>query len=211
MRKRALAVLCIILLIAGGLWLYRQWSGAGGEQTQIESTLTELVIDALQTEAPQTDASGSEDASFESALAELPPEESAQSENAPEADEPNDGAGAEKPDEHGSYTKKDDVLAYLIAYGRLPENFITKDEARKLGWSGGGLDEYAYGMCIGGDRFGNREGLLPEKSGRSYTECDVDTLHKSARGAKRIVFSNDGLIYYTSDHYESFTLLYGEP
>ena len=52
--------------------------------------------------------------------------------------------------------------------------------------------------------------LLPEKPGRTYTECDIDTLGKSSRGAKRIVFSNDGLIYYTDDHYEHFTLLYGE-
>ena len=83
-------------------------------------------------------------------------------------------------------------------------------EARALGWSGGGLDAFAYGACIGGDRFGNYEGLLPERNGRRYTECDVDTQHKNSRGAKRIVFSNDGLIYYTDDHYESFTLLYGE-
>jgi guanyl-specific ribonuclease Sa len=60
-------------------------------------------------------------------------------------------------------------------------------------------------------RFGNYEGLLPEADGRSYTECDIDTLHQDSRGAKRIVFSNDGLIYYTDDHYESFTLLDGTP
>jgi len=91
----------------------------------------------------------------------------------------------------------------------LPDNFFTKKEAEKLGWSGGGLQSYAPGKCIGGDRFGNYEGLLPKKSGRTYTECDIDTLGRSSRGAKRIVFSNDGLIYYTDDHYESFELLYG--
>jgi len=112
--------------------------------------------------------------------------------------------------EDGVYTSKEDVALYLHTYGRLPSNFITKDEARDLGWSGGGLEDYAPGKCIGGDRFGNYEGLLPEKDGRTYTECDIDTLGKSSRGAKRIVFSNDGLIYYTDDHYESFTLLYGE-
>ena len=63
---------------------------------------------------------------------------------------------------------------------------------------------------IGGSRFGNYEGLLPEAEGRTYTECDIDTLGAEKRGAKRIVFSNDGLIYYTDDHYASFTLLYGE-
>ncbi len=120
------------------------------------------------------------------------------------------GATAEAIDEDGSYTARDDIALYLYVYGRLPNNFITKGEARALGWHGGGLDDYAYGKCVGGDRFGNYEGLLPEKNGRRYTECDVDTLHKRSRGAKRIVFSNDGLIYYTDDHYASFTLLYGE-
>ena len=113
-------------------------------------------------------------------------------------------------DEHGAYTTRDDVALYLYTYGRLPENFLTKDEAEGYGWSGGGLDDYAYGMCIGGDRFGNHEGILPEKKGRKYYECDIDTLHRNSRGAKRIVFSNDGLIYYSGDHYDSFTLLYGE-
>ena len=111
----------------------------------------------------------------------------------------------------GSYTTKEDVALYIHTYGCLPENFITKSDAQDLGWEGGGLDDYAYGMCIGGDRFGNYEGLLPDASGRTWTECDIDTLHSSSRGAKRIVFSNDGLIYYTEDHYESFELLYGEP
>ena len=114
-------------------------------------------------------------------------------------------------DPDGSYTSKEDVALYIHAFGCLPPNFITKEEARDLGWEGGGLDDYAYGKCIGGDRFGNYEDLLPDASGRKWTECDIDTLHKNSRGAKRIVFSNDGLIYYTGDHYESFELLYGEP
>ena len=109
----------------------------------------------------------------------------------------------------GSYTTKEDVALYIHTYGCLPQNFMTKDEARALGWEGGGLEDYAPGMCIGGDYFGNYEGLLP--GDRDYTECDIDTLGKSSRGAKRIVFSDDGLIYYTEDHYESFELLYGEP
>jgi len=114
-------------------------------------------------------------------------------------------------DENGSYTTKEDVALYLHLYGRLPGNFITKEEARKLGWEGGGLEDFAPGKCIGGDRFGNYEELLPDAPGRTWTECDIGTLGKSSRGAERIVFSNDGLIYYTEDHYESFVLLYGEP
>ena len=112
--------------------------------------------------------------------------------------------------EDGVYTTKEDVALYIHLFGHLPSNFITKDEAEELGWSGGGLDRYAPGCSIGGDRFGNREGLLPKMKGRTYTECDIDTMGARSRGAKRIVFSNDGLIYYTEDHYASFTLLYGE-
>lgn len=113
-------------------------------------------------------------------------------------------------DEGGEYTSAEDVALYLHLYAHLPQNFITKKDARALGWNGGGLDDYADGKCIGGDRFGNYEGLLPDASGREYHECDIDTLHAASRGAKRIVYSNDGLIYYTEDHYESFILLYGE-
>ncbi len=87
---------------------------------------------------------------------------------------------------------------------------LTKKEAEELGWPGGSLEPYAPGKCIGGSHFGNYEGLLPVKDGRTYTECDIDTLGADKRGAKRIVFSNDGLIYYTEDHYETFELLYGE-
>lgn len=109
----------------------------------------------------------------------------------------------------GSYTTKEDVALYIHLYGELPLNFMTKKQARDLGWEGGSLEPVAPGMCIGGDWFGNYEGLLPED--REYTECDIDTLGAKSRGAKRIVFSDDGLIYYTEDHYESFELLYGEP
>ncbi|MBR0081242.1 MAG: ribonuclease [Clostridia bacterium] len=111
--------------------------------------------------------------------------------------------------EDGVYDGKDDVALYLHLYGHLPSNYITKAEAESLGWSGGSLERYAPGKCIGGDRFGNYEKLLPIASGRTYWECDIDTLGAKSRGAKRIVYSGDGLIFYTDDHYESFTQLYG--
>lgn len=112
--------------------------------------------------------------------------------------------------ENGAYYSKDEVAVYIHTYSSLPSNFITKDEARALGWEGGSVERYLEGAAIGGDVFGNREGLLPKADGRIYYECDIDTFGKDSRGAKRIVYSNDGLIYYTDDHYESFTLLYGE-
>lgn len=111
-------------------------------------------------------------------------------------------------DPDGSYTTKDDVALYLHLYGHLPKNFITKSEAKeKYGWKSGSLEKKAPGKTLGGDRFYNKEGRLP--AGHTYYECDIDTLGSYAsRGAKRIVYSDDGLIYYTDDHYETFTLLY---
>ncbi|MBR1659396.1 MAG: hypothetical protein IJ705_03675 [Oscillospiraceae bacterium] len=106
--------------------------------------------------------------------------------------------------EDGEYTSPEDVAEYLHRYGRLPSNFITKNEARDLGWPGGNLWKYAPGKSIGGDRFGNYEGLLPK--GR-YRECDVNYAGGS-RGAERIIYGEDGSIWYTDDHYESFTRLY---
>ena len=85
----------------------------------------------------------------------------------------------------------------------------SQKKAQQLGGTGGSLEPYAPGCCIGGSRFGNYEGLLPEADGRTWTECDINTLGADSRGAERIVFSNDGLIYYTGDHYKTFELLYG--
>ena len=114
--------------------------------------------------------------------------------------------------EDGWYDSKEDVALYIHLYGHLPDNYVTKRKAQDQGWTGGSVEPYTgEGTAIGGSRFGNYEGLLPEAHGRTYTECDIGTVGGSSRGAKRIVFSNDGLIYYTEDHYESFELLYGEP
>ena len=119
-----------------------------------------------------------------------------------------DSAGQEQApliDEDGSYTTKEDVALYIHTYGKLPHNFMTKKEAQKLGWSGGSLEPYAPGMCIGGNYFGNYEGLLPDGN---YKECDIDTHKKKSRGSKRIIYSDDGRIYYTGDHYKTFEQLY---
>jgi len=112
-------------------------------------------------------------------------------------------------DEDGWYDTLEDVAEYIHTYGRLPDNFITKNEARDLGWvsSEGNLWDVAYGMSIGGDKFGNREGLLPDAEGRVWYECDIN-YQGGFRGSERIVFSNDGLVYYTSDHYESCDQIY---
>lgn len=112
-------------------------------------------------------------------------------------------------DEDGEYTLPEDVALFLHTFERLPSNFITKNDARDLGWvsSEGNLWEVTDEKSIGGDKFGNREGLLPKAKGRVYYECDVN-YSGGYRGDERIVFSNDGLIFYTDDHYKSFTQLY---
>ena len=112
-------------------------------------------------------------------------------------------------EEDGTYTSKEEVALYIHTYGKLPSNYVTKKDAQAAGWDNkkGNLQDVIPGASIGGDRFGNYEGLLPEKKGRKYYECDID-YEGGYRGAKRIIYSNDGLIYYTEDHYESFEALY---
>lgn len=201
--KKLLALLLALLLVFG-------LTACGGNVTveDVKSTVETVsaIADALSEPEPAEVSAPDEDVEFAEEI--LVPEETATetpekaSEEAPE----------ETPaiDEDGAYTTKEDVALYIHTYGHLPQNFISKKEAQSLGWEGGSLEPYAPGKCIGGSHFGNYEGILPEKDGRSYTECDIDTLGADKRGAKRIVFSNDGLIYYTEDHYETFELLYGE-
>ena len=108
--------------------------------------------------------------------------------------------------ENGSYFSQMDVAAYIDSYHKLPHNYITKSEARKLGWEGGSVERYAPGKAIGGDKFSNRQGSLPD--GENYIECDINTNGSSSRGAERIVYSTDDYdIYYTGNHYDSFTKL----
>ncbi len=177
-----------------------------GELSELADQLdtTQPTLEVITTDAPELPTQGSsEELPTQASTAQLPTVETVCEEEIPIE------TSVEVLDENGTYTSKEDVALYIHLYGRLPENFMTKNEARDLGWEGGSLEPYAPGMCIGGDRFGNYEELLP--ADRKYRECDIDTLGASSRGAKRIVFSEDGLIYYTDDHYESFELLYGEP
>jgi ribonuclease T1 len=114
-------------------------------------------------------------------------------------------------DINGSYTSPEDVALYIHTFMELPQNYLTKSEATALGWNSDlrNLWEVTDHMSIGGDIFYNREGYLPNKIDRTYYECDIN-YSGGNRGAERIVFSNDGLVYYTEDHYASFTLLYGD-
>ncbi|MBE6709714.1 MAG: ribonuclease [Ruminococcaceae bacterium] len=209
MKFKSLALVLALVLPLLGL----TFAGCTAQDAvDIAASVAEVALEVME-EADAADESPAD-------VAELPeeepepepiPEELPEEEPVPEP-EPEPIPEPEEPaiDENGSYDDRDSVALYIYTYGKLPPNYISKADAQDLGWEGGSVERYAPGKCIGGSKFGNYEGLLPKKSGRQYYECDIDTLGESSRGAKRIVYSNDGLIYYTDDHYESFTLLYGE-
>ncbi len=200
MSKRKKLILCVaaavvIIGLATGAFTFGDIIGSLFGDRAAQPVAQEQIIDSA--ESVQQDFELLEEES-----------EQIQQEEPAVQEQPEEQAQQPAVDENGTYTSKEDVALYIHTYGRLPYNFITKNEARELGWEGGSVEDYAPGCSIGGDRFGNYEGILPE--GKKYTECDIDTLGKKSRGAKRIVFSNDGCIYYTDDHYETFELLYGE-
>lgn len=200
--KRILSVILILLLLAG---LSACMAAPGASQQPIDLS----VIPADETAARGADSSAPETSPSEPEAPETDaPETDAPETEAPETQAPEPEAPGLTVTEDGVYDSKEEVALYIHLYRHLPSNYITKKQAEALGWPGGDLRPYAPGKCIGGSHFGNYEGLLPDAPGRKWTECDIDTLNRKSRGAKRIIFSNDGLIYYTDDHYESFTLLY---
>ena len=104
------------------------------------------------------------------------------------------------------YCTHEEVAEYIHLYKELPPNYMTKDEARDKGWENGNPQKVLGGnVCIGGSKFGNSERSLPE--GVEYRECDVDYCDDS-RGASRLIYTADGKVYFTEDHYESFVELY---
>ena len=232
-KKRALllALIAIVVIIAI-VWVIRNRDTDSGSGTLAFTTLADTTEpesvpdpgpDETVTESETEETEGSTEETTE---AESPETEPASETPAPTTAETTVETTAETtaettgPDnavtengitvtEDGEYTDKDHVALYIHAFGKLPSNYITKEEAEDLGWvsSLGNLWKVAPGKSIGGSHFGNYEKLLPTKKGRKYYECDIDYKGKS-RGAKRIIYSNDGLIFYTEDHYESFEQLY---
>lgn len=204
-RRRRSLWICLLLAAILALSSLTGCTASGAAQTQENaSALQTIVSDAVETDIE----SDIDPEAGQEVLQEIEEEDWQQIEQDLEETEITADTSAEETltiDEDGSYTTKEDVSLYLHIYGKLPSNFITKKEAEKLGWQGGSLEPYAPGKCIGGNYFGNYEGLLPDGN---YKECDIDTLGRKKRGAKRIIYSDDGRIYYTDDHYESFIQLY---
>ena len=180
MKKLRLFAICLIAMAALLL------SACGIQEDDVSEILQEF-SNTTTKQTQQTEATHSE-------------EDSEDTENLP------DNSTDEKLPTYGEYYYDlTNVVLYIEVYDELPPNYITKSEARELGWEGGSVEDYMEGAAIGGDYFGNYEGLLPEAEGRAYTECDIDTNGYSSRGSRRLVFSNDGMYFYTSDHYESFS------
>lgn len=236
MKKTANKLLCLLLAVISAFSLSgcvnysdEPYEGSAAESTVSISETKEAAVETTsQTsetappetteEAPQQttetkrtetttqETAGTEQTTVKSETAAPPETTSAKAEKTTVAETTTEKLSVEK---DGSYTSPEDVAEYIHTFGTLPKNFITKDEAKALGWDNkkGNLWDIAEGKSIGGDYFGNYEGLLPKAKGRKYTECDVN-YEGGYRGSERIIFSNDGLIYYTNDHYQTFTQLY---
>ncbi len=210
-----------ILLLAMLLGLMLIFTGCAAEDVDLALDIADAVID-MALEEQNAAETAQKDSTPESSQSPpeitAPPEIAAPAEEAPAAP---DEALLEESEaeetvplneeisEDGRYTSPEDVALYIHTYGKLPKNFITKNKARDLGWDSkaGNLWDVTDQMSIGGDRFGNYEGLLPDAKGRTWKECDVN-YEGGYRGSERILYSNDGLIYYTDDHYKTFTKLY---
>jgi len=216
--RREMVWLLAALLVLGAL------AGCGGSPSGTTPTGRESQVAAESQAAPAQSATDQQepDAGQPQETGEEPqaeaeePEKTAAEESTAKAESPaeEDATAASEStelDEHGTYTSKEEVALYLHTYGHLPDNYITKKDAQDLGWDNkkGNLWDVAPGMSIGGSHFGNYEKKLPEKKGRKYYECDIN-FDGGYRGAERIIYSNDGLVFYTGDHYENFEQLYPE-
>ncbi len=208
--KILLPLIAILILLSG---CYSQ-KKEGKVPTQVyEETKVEIAAETTTAETTTAETTTAETTAAETTVAETIAVETTVAETDESETETDTESGQAKPPtgvvEDGYYTSKEEVAEYIHKFGKLPGNFVSKSKAKKLGWGqeGVNLQEVLPQMSIGGGKFGNREGLLPEAPGREYRECDID-YEGGPRNAKRIVYSNDGLIFYTEDHYESFEQLY---
>lgn len=209
----ALLVALVAIVALSFALCSRTTSGTAPAATQTASSSQQSPSDT------STPSSGAQTSSSWDEVTDDEPEPGASNGAASSSSEPASaspsGTSASAPDskitvqEDGTYTSKDEVALYIHTYGHLPSNFVNKTKAKKAGWVAkkGNLDEVLPGMSIGGSEFYNNEGQLPDAKGRTWTECDINYTG-GYRGAERIVFSNDGLIFYTADHYKTFEQLY---
>lgn len=212
-RKRILGIWLVLLMLFMTACGSNQNITAGTTQefeanaqvyeSEVQEAESELQANDSETSGEEVEEDKTETQNEPDAQGEAEPE--IQEETSDTEDFQEDTANDNIPTYGNNYYDVANVVLYLEVYNELPPNYITKSEAQALGWEGGSVEKYKEGAAIGGDTFGNREGLLPAADGRKYTECDIDTHGYSSRGSRRLVFSNDGLYFYTSNHYESFS------
>lgn len=132
-------------------------------------------------------------------------EQPADKENKPVTDKPDKIDKINSDADIDELTNETVVVSYVIQNHRLPGYYVKKKEARKHGWNPaqGNLCDVLPGRAIGGDVFTNREGSLPKKPGRNWYEADLN-YNCAHRNADRLLFSNDGLVFVTKDHYKTF-------
>ena len=172
-----IALVLLILLVIGQQWLAPNQDGTTPSPTAVAAQVNRATAKPGKTDKPTTTAAPAPADAF--------------------------------PDEDATPIDPQEIADFLFAYGRLPGNFITKQEARDLGWDAAKnyVSDVAPRKSLGGDRFGNFEGRLPTRKGRTYYEADANYV-KGRRTAMRVVYSTDGLVFYTDDHYETFTELF---
>lgn len=175
---RTLKIVLVLLLIAGLVYVLKSCGVIGGHNDQDNNDNTE--IEQIDDDYDDTDDYDEDGYDVD--------------------DEDDDEEGQIEAD--GEYTTAEDVALYIHTYHKLPSNYMTKDEAIEKGFY---KKPKKYGIMIGGDHFGNYEELLP--TGEEYFECDVD-YKGNGRGKNRLIYTTDGTVYHTTDHYESFTQIY---
>lgn len=198
-------------IFAAGLMVMLAFAAAGcGKESEEEIFSEDLVpLDEEELQALEEGAQG--DDQFEVMDEDMLVDDSEVELGEDSEDEKNENEDSQKTklEKDGTYTDKDDVIRYIHEYGHLPSNYITKKEARDLGWSDGAdnLSEVAPGKNIGGDEYGNSDKMLPEEEGRVFYECDVN-VEPGERGEEKVIYTNDGQIFYTGDNMETFEQVY---
>lgn len=90
-------------------------------------------------------------------------------------------------------------------FNQLPPYYIPIADARAAGWKArkGNLATVAPNRMLTKGIYNNDDGHLPDAAGRIWYEADINYT-SGRRGLERILYSNDGLVFITRDHYVTF-------
>ena len=196
--RRLLAVLAVLVLLLGTAWA--AWWTEGKAEGAQRRTGPEVVQMAKRRKSTPTPKPRTPKPDRTATPRPTPTESPAAA----------SGAVTPSPVPEGPIIDPQSITDWLFAHNfTLPDNFITKREAQALGWDSryNKVSDVAPGKSIGGDRFGNYDRKLPTARGRQYYECDC-WYTRGSRNAYRIIYSNDGLVFYTEDHYNTFIQMF---